>query len=111
MATFIMTTRLSHEALASPRSFEQLSAAVSERIRTECPDVEWWSSYVVLGPTDYLDIFTAPDIETAAKVATIIRSYGHATTEIWPAVEWDAFKSIVRDMTDAPKGGALRDVP
>jgi uncharacterized protein with GYD domain len=106
MATFIMTTKLSHAALVSPRSFEDLSASVSERIRAECPDVKWWSSYVVLGPTDYLDIFTAPDIETAAKVATIIRSYGHATTEIWPAVEWDAFKSIVRDMKNEPKGRA-----
>jgi uncharacterized protein with GYD domain len=101
MATFIMMTKLSHEALISPQSFEQLSASVTARIRAECPKVEWWSSYVVLGPTDYLDIFTAPDIETAAKVATIIRSYGHATTEIWPAVEWDAFKSIVGGMSPA----------
>jgi uncharacterized protein with GYD domain len=101
MATFIMTTKLSHQALTSPRSFEELSARVTERLRAECPQVEWWSSYVVLGPTDYLDIFTAPDVETAAKVAAIIRSYGHATTEIWPAVEWDAFKSIVKGMSQA----------
>jgi uncharacterized protein with GYD domain len=98
MATFIMTTKLSHAALTAPRSFEQLSAAVTERLRSECPEVEWWGSYVVLGPTDYLDIFTAPDIEAAAKVATIIRSYGHATTEIWPAIEWDAFKAMVKGM-------------
>lgn len=98
MATFIMTTKLSNEALASPRSFEELSAAVVRRVRDECPQVKWSSSYVVLGPTDYLDIFSAPDVETAAKVATLVRSYGHATTEIWPAVEWDAFRSIVRDM-------------
>lgn len=101
MATYIMTTKLSHQALTSPHSFEELSAKVTKRLRAECPEVEWWSSYVVLGPTDYLDIFTAPDVETAAKVAAIIRSYGHATTEIWPAVEWDAFKSIVKDMSHA----------
>jgi uncharacterized protein with GYD domain len=98
MATFIMTTKLSHQALTSPRSFQELSDAVTARLRAECPSVEWRVSYVVLGPADYLDIFTAPDIETAAKVAAIIRSYGHATTEIWPAIEWDAFKSMVRDM-------------
>jgi uncharacterized protein with GYD domain len=98
MATFIMTTKLAHEALTSPRSFEELSAQITQRLKAECPQVEWWSNYVVLGPTDYLDIFTAPDIETAAKVAAIIRSYGHATTETWPAIEWDAFKSIVKDM-------------
>ena len=101
MATYIMTTKLSHGALSSPQSFEELSAKVTQRLRAECPEVEWWSSYVVLGPTDYLDIFTAPDVETAAKVAAIIRSYGHATTEIWPAVEWDAFKAIVKTMAPA----------
>ncbi len=106
MATFIMTTKLSHDALVSPRSFEELSATITSRIRAECPDVQWWSSYVVLGPADYLDIFTTPEIETAAKVAAIIRSYGHATTEIWPAVEWDAFKSIVRNMAVNTDGGA-----
>lgn len=98
MATFIMTTRLSHQALSSPHSFQQLSDAVTKRLRAECPNVEWLMSYVVLGPTDYLDVFTAPDIETAAKVAAIIRSYGHATTEIWPAIEWDVFKSLVGEM-------------
>lgn len=98
MTTFVMLTRLSHEALASPRSFEQLSAVVAARIRKECPAVQWRDSYVLLGPHDYLDVFTAPDAEEAAKVATLIRSYGHATTEIWPAVEWLTFKEIVRAM-------------
>lgn len=98
MSTFVMLTKLSHEALASPRSFEQLSAAVTARIRKDCPAVQWRSSYVLLGPHDYLDVFTARDAEEAAKVATLIRSYGHATTEIWPAVEWLAFKEIVRGM-------------
>lgn len=107
MPTFIMTTRLSHTALSSPRSFEQLSAAITARLREDCPQVEWWSNYVLLGPYDYLDIFKAPDVETAAKVAAIIRSYGHATTEIWPAVEWDAFKTLVREMHEpaAAKAG------
>jgi hypothetical protein len=105
MATFIMITRLSHGALVSPSSFEALSAIVGERIRGECPDVEWRNSYAVLGPADYLDIFAAPNIETAAKVAAIVRSYGHATTEIWPAIESDAFNSIINDIALASMPG------
>ncbi len=102
MATFIMLTRLSHQALRSPSSLETLSHAVMERVRADCKGVEWKASYVVLGPADYLDIFTAPDIETATKVATIIRTFGHATTEVWGATEWDKFVELVRYLSPAP---------
>ena len=102
MATFIMLTRLSHQALRSPSSLETLSHTVMERIRADCKGVEWKASYVVLGPADYLDIFTAPDIETATKVATIIRTFGHATTEVWGATEWEKFTELVRYLPPAP---------
>ena len=98
MATFIMLTRLSHQALQSPKSLESLSREVTERIRRDCPEVEWKQSYVVLGPADYLDIFTAPDLEAAMKVATVIRTFGHATTEVWGATEWDRFLKLVSPM-------------
>lgn len=96
MATFIMLTRLTHGALTSPSSLENLEREVMERMRAECPEVEWQHSYAVLGPYDYLDIFQAPDIETATKVATIVRTFGHANTEIWAATEWEKFKTLVR---------------
>ena len=44
------------------------------------------------------DIFIANDIETAARVSTLIRTFGHAQTEIWTATEWDRFKEIVRTL-------------
>jgi hypothetical protein len=42
--------------------------------------------------------FIADDIETAAKVSALIRTFGHAQTEIWTATEWDRFKEIVRTL-------------
>ncbi|MGZ9083552.1 MAG: GYD domain-containing protein, partial [Rhodoplanes sp.] len=68
-------------------------------VRQKCPQVEWISSYAVLGPCDYLDVFRAPDIETAALVSTLIRTFGHAQTEIWTATEWDRFKELVRTLS------------
>jgi len=102
MSTFIMLTRLSHQALHSPASLESLSQLVTEKVRTECPNVSWVASYVVLGPADYLDIFTAPDLETAMAVATIIRTFGHATTEVWGAVAWDDFIQRARQISPGP---------
>jgi uncharacterized protein with GYD domain len=98
MPTFIMLTRLSPEAVRSPKTLEDLERQAMERVRKECPDVEWAASYAILGPCDYLDIFRAKDIETATKVSTLVRTFGHANTEIWTATEWDRFKEIVRTL-------------
>lgn len=96
MLTFVMLTRLSPDAVRSPQTLEELERNAMERVRKECPEVEWISSYAILGPCDYLDIFRTKDVETAAKVSTLVRTFGHAQTEIWSATEWSRFKEIVR---------------
>ncbi|MEK4032330.1 GYD domain-containing protein [Methylocystis sp. IM3] len=98
MLTFVMLTRLSPDAIRSPQTLEELERKAMERVRRECPDVEWVCNYAILGPYDYLDIFRAKDVETAAKVSTLIRTFGHAQTEIWTATEWSRFKGIVREL-------------
>lgn len=101
MATFAMLTRLSPEALKRPQSIEELNAEVEAKIKAACPNVKWLANYAVLGPCDYLDIFEAPDSDTATKVALLVRSFGHATTEVWVVTPWDRFESMVKELKSA----------
>jgi uncharacterized protein with GYD domain len=98
MPTFIMLTRLSPDAVQSPKNLEQLERKVMDQVRTECPGVDWLGSYAVLGPYDYVDIFRANDIEAATRVSALVRTFGHAQTEVWPATEWTRFKEVIRNL-------------
>ena len=49
MPHFIMMTRLSPDAVRSPRNLEQLERKVMDQIRSECPGVDWVGSYVRAG--------------------------------------------------------------
>ena len=99
MPTFIMLTKLAHGSLRSVADLEKLETRAMDRIQTECKDVAWRSNFAVLGPYDYLDVFDAPDIETAMKVSTIVRTFGHADTEVWPAKTWRDYKDMVRGLS------------
>ncbi len=98
MATYVMLTKLAPEALKRPSAVSELNKQVEERLRRECPEVKWISNYAVLGPCDYLDIFEAPNAETATRVALLVRSFGHATTETWIATPWAKFVELANHL-------------
>ncbi|MHC6054018.1 GYD domain-containing protein [Ralstonia solanacearum] len=98
MADFILLTRLSPESLKSPSGIETLEQRTVKQIEKACPGIEWKHSYALLGPYDYLDVFSAPDMETAFKGSAIMRTLGRSHSEVWPATEWKSFKSIIKSL-------------
>lgn len=66
-----------------------------------CPKVEWRAHYALLGPYDFMDIYDAPDAETAHRVSVISRSEGAVTAESWPAVSYDRFLSLLDEVQGA----------
>lgn len=98
MSTFIMLTKLATSAARTAPNLEELERSAADHVRQQCPNVHWLQSFAVLGRPDYVDVFTAPDLETAMKVSALVRTFGAADTEIWPAVEWDRFKTVMRSL-------------
>jgi uncharacterized protein with GYD domain len=101
MPQFIMLTRVSSQSLPQPGSFETLERSAVAQVAKACPEVKWIADYAVLGPYDYVDVFEAPDLASAMRVSALVRSYGHAHTEVWPAVRWDEFKKMMQGLSGA----------
>lgn len=99
MKNFILLTRLVSEEVHPTLCLQTKADIVKKKVQEYCPTVTWLHNYAILGPWDYVDVFQAPDIEMAMKVATLVRSYGGAHTEVWPAMHWDDFKETIRPLT------------
>lgn len=93
MATYIILSRVSPQALEDPKEFKQLAEKVSAKVKAECPGVAWKQSYGTLGRFDVVDIVESDDPKQVARVAMILRTSGHETTETLMATPWKEFLS------------------
>ncbi len=91
MGTYIILTRISPEAFKDPKEFKQLAAIVSERIKSNCPEVIWKQSFAVMSRFDEVDIVESDDPKNVEKAVMIIRALGHSTTETMVATPWKEF--------------------
>lgn len=95
MTTYIILSRFSPEAFEDPKNFKDLAAAVSAKIKKQCPDINWKGSFATLGRFDVVDFVEADDPKQIEKAAMIIRAYGHSTTETLVATPWRDFLSVL----------------
>lgn len=98
MPTFILMTKLSPDAMCDPRGRRAVGRAWMDKVKTLCPEVRWISHYAILGPYDFMDIYEAPDDETAHRVSLISRSEGATTAESWGALPYDRYVPLVEEV-------------
>lgn len=91
MATYVILSQMQPGAFSDPKDFKKLADDVCQRVKDECPAVDWKYSYATMGRFDVVDIVESDDPKQIEKAAMIIRAYGHATTETLVASPWKEF--------------------
>ena len=69
MATYVILSKLVPGAFSYPKEFKKLASTVSEKIKSECPDVTWKESFATMGRFDVVDIVQSDDPKQIEKCA------------------------------------------
>ena len=98
MPIFVLMTRLSPDTLHDAAQRKKHGKEWLNKVKAVCPEVKWLAHYALLGPYDSMDIYEAPDVETAHRVSLISRSEGALTAESWPATPHDRFLKLLEEI-------------
>jgi uncharacterized protein with GYD domain len=98
MQTFILMTKLAPELSRQVKDQEKIGREWLEQVKEKCPEVNFLTHYALLGPYDFLDIYEAPDEETAAKVSLISLQSGAFLAESWVAIPYKRFVELVEEI-------------
>jgi uncharacterized protein with GYD domain len=91
-------TKLAPEMSKKVRDQEKLGRQWLEQVKEKCPEVKFVAHYALLGPYDFLDIYEAPDEETAAKVSLISLQTGAFLAESWVAIPYKRFIELAEEI-------------
>jgi len=98
MPTYVLMTRLAPESMHDAEGRRAVGKSWIAKVREACPQVNWIAHYAILGPYDFMDIYEAPDEETAHTVSLISRSEGAVTAESWGALPYDRYLSLLEQV-------------
>ncbi|HEY6907464.1 MAG TPA: GYD domain-containing protein [Ignavibacteriaceae bacterium] len=95
MKTFILLTKLAPDISRQMKDRAKLGRSWLEQVKEKCPEVKFIEHYALLGPFDFLDIYEAPDEETAAKVSMISLNNGAFEAQSLIAIPYKKFLNII----------------
>lgn len=98
MPTYVLMTKLSPEVSRRVRDRAKLGRAWLDQVHEKCPEVKFVAHYALLGAYDFLDVYEAPDAETAAKVSMISQDNGAFQAESWTAIPYRRFVELTEEI-------------
>jgi len=104
MKTFVVMSKICPqgpslvEVAAKMASLEESGRQWIDDVKRECPEIKWLAHYALLGPYDFMDIYQAPDEETAAKVSLICSADRMFQVESWTAIPDKKLAKVLANM-------------
>ncbi len=98
MPTYVLMTKLSPKILGDQRGRREVGRDWKRKVEQVCPGIEWIAHYALLGPYDFMDVYEAPDAETAFKVSLLSRAEGALVAESWPAKSYEDFLPLADEV-------------
>jgi uncharacterized protein with GYD domain len=98
MQTFVLMTKLAPEMSKQLKDQAKLGRLWLDQVKEKCPEVNFLAHYALLGPYDFLDIYEAPNEETAAKVSMISLESGAFLAESWVAIPYNRFLELAEEI-------------
>jgi uncharacterized protein with GYD domain len=100
MQTYILLTKLGPQAATQLENRAKLSNDWYTTIKQNCPEVKFISHYALLGQYDFMDIYLAPNEESAVKVSMISRVKGAISAESLLAIPHDRYLELSEDISE-----------
>ena len=98
MQTYILLTKLSPELSQQLKDRAEQGRSWLKQVNQKCPEVKFLAHYTLLGEFDFLDIYEAPDVETAAKVSMISQANGALQAQSMPAIPYNRFLELIQEI-------------
>jgi len=98
MQTYILLTKFSAELSTDMENRKKQGREWLDQVKNKCPEVKFISHYALLGKYDFMDIYEAPDEETAAKVSMISLSHGAFQAESLMAIPYKKFLELAEEI-------------
>jgi len=98
MQTYILLTKLAPEVSKKMKERASIGHSWLDQVKDKCPEVKFLSHYAILGQYDFIDIYEAPDNETAAKVSMISQANGALQAESLTAIPYKKFLDLTLEI-------------
>ncbi|MDZ7764603.1 MAG: GYD domain-containing protein [Melioribacteraceae bacterium] len=98
MQTYVLMTKLSPDISKQMKDRAEIGRQWLDQVKEKCPEVKFIAHYALLGDYDFMDIYEAPDNQTAAKVSMISLSNGAFQAESWSAIPYKEFIELTGEI-------------